>query len=92
VDRQSLVLLIPIVAMLIPVAAIVMNGLQKMAVMRLEEAKARAAALGEGSADLVALREDVTELRQDLAEVHERLDFTERMLAQQREERRLPGH
>jgi hypothetical protein len=92
VDRQSLALLIPIVAMLIPVAAIVMNGLQKMAVMRLEEAKARAAALGEGSADLVALREDVTELRQDLAEVHERLDFTERMLAQQREERRLPGH
>lgn len=89
-DRQSLALLIPIVAMLIPVAAIVMNGLQKMAVMRLEEARARAGALGESSAELVELREEVTAMRQDLAEVHERLDFTERMLAQQREQRRLP--
>jgi hypothetical protein len=77
--------------MLIPTAAIVMHGLQKVAAIRLEEARIRAGA-GGGSAEAVeALRAEVSELRQDLAEVHERLDFTERMLAQQREERRLLG-
>ncbi len=34
---------------------------------------------------------EVQELRAELGEVHERLDFTERMLAQQRDAGRLPG-
>ena len=36
------------------------------------------------------LDREVQELRAELGEVHERLDFTERMLSQQREAGRLP--
>jgi hypothetical protein len=36
------------------------------------------------------LRSEVDELRGQLAEVHERLDFAERMLARTREAERLP--
>jgi Tfp pilus assembly protein PilO len=35
--------------------------------------------------------EDLESVRQELGEVQERLDFTERLLAQQREAGRLPG-
>lgn len=87
-DRQALALLIPIVAMLIPIAAIVMHGWQKVAMVRLEEARARA--LGAGSADVTALRDEVAELRREVGDMQERIDFTERMLAQQREAPRLP--
>ena len=38
-----------------------------------------------------AILDDLEGVRQELAEVHERLDFTERLLAQQREAGRLPG-
>lgn len=89
-DKQALAMLIPIAALAIPTVAIIMNGMLKMARLRVEEAKARAGAIGEGSADLAALRDEVTDLRHELAEVHERLDFTERMLAQQREMPTLP--
>lgn len=41
----------------------------------------------DGSASL----EEVDELRHRLAEVEERLDFAERMLAQQQEQGKLPG-
>ncbi|HEV8304217.1 MAG TPA: hypothetical protein VGQ25_04610 [Gemmatimonadales bacterium] len=37
------------------------------------------------------LRGEVDELRHQLTEVQERLDFAERLLAQQREADRLPG-
>ena len=36
------------------------------------------------------LRSDVEELRRQLGEVHERLDFAERLLARQQEAERLP--
>jgi hypothetical protein len=36
------------------------------------------------------LRHDLAETRGDLAEVHERLDFAERLLTQARDEGRLP--
>jgi hypothetical protein len=91
VDKQALAMLIPIAALAIPTVAIIMNGMLKLARLRLEEAKARAGAIGEGSVDLAALRDEVTDLRHELAEVHERLDFTERMLTQQREAKELPG-
>jgi hypothetical protein len=35
--------------------------------------------------------DEVEGLRRDIAELQERVDFTERMLARQREEPRLPG-
>ena len=54
-DRQSLALLIPITAMLIPIAAIVMGGVLKLSRLRLEEAKLRAGALPDsGLAELDA--------------------------------------
>lgn len=56
-NKQVLALLIPILALCIPVAAIVLNGLQKLARLRLEEARVRAGAVDQGSqAELAALR------------------------------------
>jgi hypothetical protein len=43
-----------------------------------------------GSAD-PALLEEVERLRLEVAELHERVDFTERMLATRRESDALPG-
>jgi hypothetical protein len=51
------------------------------------EAKARAA--GAGSGDVEQLREAVEELRGQLADVQERLDFTERLLTKQRDADRI---
>jgi len=42
----------------------------------------RDAAVGQLAADLEALREEVTGLRRELDEAQNRLDFTERLLAQ----------
>lgn len=79
--------LIPIVAMLIPVTAIIFHGMQKVARIKLEETRLRAGMGGESSAPEVAsLREEVGELRRELSEVQERLDFTERLLTRAREE------
>jgi|SRR5690242_13089813 len=45
---------------------------------------------GGGSADVRALAEAVESLRTEVSDLAERLDFTERLLAQQRERDRLP--
>ncbi len=91
-DKQVVALLIPIMALAIPVAAVVFYGLQKVMRLRIEEARVRAGGLGAGgSAELESLRADVAHLQHELVEVQERLDFTERMLAQTRERDRLPG-
>lgn len=91
-DRQSLALLIPITAMLIPISAIVMGGILKLARLRLEEARVRAGALPDGAlTELDTLRGEMDQMRQELAEAQERLDFTERLLAQRREQEKLPG-
>jgi len=91
-DRQSWALLIPITAMLIPIAAIVMGGMLKLAKVRLEEAKARAGVLPDGTlAELDAVRGEMDQLRHELADVQERLDFAERLIAQRRDQDRLPG-
>lgn len=91
-DKQVVALLIPIFALAIPVAAIIFHGLQRLARMRLEEARLRLAPRDKGSeADLALLREDLGELRNELAEVQECLDFAERLLSRTREAERLPG-
>jgi len=91
-DRGMLALLIPIAAMAIPIAAIVMHGLQSVWRLRVEEARARAqAATSAGSERIEALEGEVAQMRQELGEVQERLDFTERALVQARERQRLPG-
>ncbi|HXV90260.1 MAG TPA: hypothetical protein VD707_02765 [Gemmatimonadales bacterium] len=88
-DKQVVALLIPILALAIPVSAIVLHGLQRIARIRLEEARLRAGA-GGGEGEVAALRDEVAELRRELGEVHERLDFAERLLGQARPER-TPG-
>lgn len=91
-DRQTLALLIPITALLIPISAIVMGGILKIVRMQVEEAKIKAGALPDGAlAELDAVRGDMDQLRHELAEVQERLDFAERLLAQRREQEQLPG-
>jgi hypothetical protein len=46
---------------------------------------------GESAGADPALLEEVDRLRIQVAELHERVDFTERLLAQQREPERLEG-
>lgn len=90
-DRHSLALLIPILALSIPVIAIAFSGLQKYWQIRLEESRIRAGAMGSGAeAELGQLRGEIDQMRQELAEVQERLDFTERLLAKSAERDRIP--
>jgi hypothetical protein len=80
-NPEGFAVFIPIVALCIPVAAIVVNGLQKLARLRIEEAKVKAGMLdGQSSAELSALHEEMGEVRRELSEVQERLDFAERLL------------
>ncbi len=79
---------IPILALLIPVLAIGLNGLRRVQELRLEELRLRH---GADDGTVEALRGEVDELRRELVEVHERLDFTERLLARNATADRLPG-
>jgi hypothetical protein len=75
-DKQVIALFIPILALAIPIAGIILYGLGKIARLRLEEARLRAGALDkETEGEIAALREEVGELRRELGDVHERLDF-----------------
>ncbi len=83
--------LIVLAALAIPFTAVVVNGVQKVAKMRLEEARLRAGGSdGSTANELTALRDEVAHMRQEIDELHERTDFTERMLAQTRDRMRLP--
>lgn len=84
--------LIPVFALGIPLAGVVFYGLQKLARTRLEEARLRAGGLDHGAeAEITALRDEVGELRRELGEVQERMDFAERLLSQTKKPERLPG-
>ena len=86
---ESFGVLVPIIALSIPIVAIVVNGLKRVADARVEEARIKAGAGGDGT-EVAALREEMDDLRRELGEVQERLDFTERMLMQVRENQQLP--
>lgn len=80
-DLGSFAVFIPIVALCIPVAGIIFHGLEKVARLRVEEAKVKAGILdGQSAAELAALREEMGDVRRELTEVQERLDFAERLL------------
>lgn len=81
-DKGTLALFIPIIALAIPLAAVLIKGYHTTIRLRIEEANAQR---GVGSGDPEALEQ----LRQEVAEIQERLDFTERMLAQKRDGERL---
>ena len=78
-DKQVVALFIPIFALLILIAAIVGGMLLKLQKAKLEEARLRAGDPGV-LAEVDELRNDLQQVRGELAEVQERLDFTERML------------
>ncbi len=84
-------LLIPMIALSIPVVAIIVGGLNKRAKWQLEEARLR---LDEGGGvhaeELDELRSELDQVRAELGEMHERLDFTERLLTQSRDREGLP--
>jgi hypothetical protein len=82
-------LLIPIIALSIPVVAIIVGGINKRAKWRLEEAQLRMGG-GIDTEELDELRADLDQVRAELGEMHERLDFTERLLTQSRDRGELP--
>ena len=87
-DRQTLVLFIPIMALSIPVIALVLSGMRKYWQMRIEEARSR---LGHSAPvrrwSSSRSRSELDQVRRELGEVQERLDFTERLLARTDRER-----
>ena len=85
----TLALLIPVLALSIPVAAIFFGGIQKVMRLRIEEERAKHPDPAAAS-ELEALREEVAQLRDELDEVHERLDFTERIVVGRGDQPRLP--
>lgn len=80
-DRHSLVLLIPIMALSIPVLGLLFAGFQRYAKLRLEETRLRLGGGGGSREEFESLRGEVDDLRRELSEVNERLDFAERLLA-----------
>ncbi|MBM4186829.1 MAG: hypothetical protein FJ206_05885 [Gemmatimonadetes bacterium] len=83
-NKQVLALFIPILALSIPVVAIIFSSLTKMAKFK-ADAQARGLPNPETDARMAALEDDVAMLRRELSETQERLDFTERLLAQRSE-------
>ncbi len=82
-------LLIPMIALSIPVVAIIVGGINKRARWRLEEAQLRMGG-GVDAEELDELRSELDQVRAELGEMHERLDFTERLLTQSRDREGLP--
>jgi len=86
---ETLGIMIPIIALSIPVVAIIVTGINKRAKWRLEEAQLRMGG-GIDAEELDELRADLDHVRAELGEMHERLDFTERLLTQSRDRGELP--
>lgn len=81
---------------LIPISFFVMTGLVFISRSEIGRAIAHAIRVNSGGddeglrAELAALRGDMESVRHELSETQERLDFAERMLAQQRTPEQLP--
>lgn len=79
-ERQMMALMIPILALSIPIVAIIVSG-----VVKLQRLKMEGAAAPELLTQMDELRAELHAVRGELAEVQERLDFTERLLASRSE-------
>jgi Tfp pilus assembly protein PilO len=84
---NGLFVLVPIMVLGLGVSAIISSSILKMQRLRFEEAKLRAG----NPADLEEVVRQVSDLQHEMAELQERVDFTERMLAQARETPALPA-
>lgn len=83
--------MIPIMALAIPVAAIVFSGIQKVMKLRIEEARVlRTGDQGDVGGEMEVMRDDIARLQEELADVQERLDFAERALVQREHRPQLP--
>ena len=67
---------------LVPVAAILVYGAVKIAKIKAQAGGHAGAVDPDAAARLEAVENEIGTLRQELGEVHERLDFAERLLAQ----------
>jgi uncharacterized protein YlxW (UPF0749 family) len=90
-DKQSLALMIPIIAMTIPIVGIIMGGMLKLQKERTATARLHGQADPGLLNEIDELRNEVHQLRGELTEVQERLDFTERLLTNQHDRPQLPG-
>ncbi len=73
--------------LLIPIVAIISGTVLKIAKLRARQGDP--AALTDLKARFEALEHDMHEMRRELDETLERLDFTERLLSKAREEKRI---
>ena len=78
-DKQAIAVLIPVVALIIPIVAIIGGSMLKIQKAKLEEARLHAGDPGM-VAEVEELRQELQQVRGEVAEMQERLDFTERML------------
>ena len=90
-DKQSLAILIPLFALAIPIIAIIASSVLKLQKSRMELLRLQGQADPGLLNELDELRHEVQQLRGELTEVQERLDFTERLLTNQHDRPQLPG-
>ncbi|MBK6423051.1 MAG: hypothetical protein IPI38_09390 [Gemmatimonadetes bacterium] len=83
---NGLFVLVPVMLMGVAVTGIISSVILKLQRMKLEEAKLRS---GDGE-ETAALAHQVAVLQGEMAELQERVEFAERMLAQARERPELP--
>ncbi len=90
-DKQSIALLIPLFALAIPIVGIIASSLLKLQKSRMELLRLQGQADPGLLNEFDELRNEVHQLRGELTEVQERLDFTERLLTNRHDRPQLPG-
>lgn len=90
-DKQSIALLIPLFALTIPILGIVAGSVLKLQKSKMEMLRLQSQPDPGLLNELDELRSEVHQLRGELTEVQERLDFTERLLTQKADQKQLPA-
>jgi hypothetical protein len=91
VDKQSIALMIPLFALAIPIIGILAGSVLKLQKSRMELLRLQGQADPGLLHELDELRQEIHQLRGELTEVQERLDFTERLLSNRHDRPQLPG-